>query len=458
MFTRRELLKSAAYTSLVVSATGLTIPARAAEKILFAAPQFVETEAMAELGKKIAAKYGYEFEPVWFPFDSIREKLILDHRSGATNWDIVYVDSKWVSEFARLGLTTPIEDLLGKGSLTNEDLNLADIIDIHLQRQQYEGKTWSLPILAAYVAMAYRNSLFEHEGERAAFKQRYNYELQVPDTYDQYYDVAEFFTRRAGETLAGEVLKSDFYGVVYSNRRGGFLWHKFLNVLQAFGGDIIYDPKTMQPTWNSPETIAAATYYKKLLAFQPADNINMTSGEATSLFASGASATHVDFLNRLQSVVEDKSSAIAGQVGYALPPTQDPSRPHAFIVNTNGVGVYANGAKNAVSAKILAEILSASGQTEMTLSTPGYLPTRASVWGDNSVTGKYPEIAKYVDLVTRTKPYTFQHPQIPEYPRIEEIATASIHEILSGSSSVEDALNAAQQQIERIFKSAGYIN
>lgn len=451
---RRMLAVLAAST---VAAMAVSTPA-AADKILFAAPQFVETEAIAELGREIAAKHGYEFEPVWFTFDAVREKLILDHRSGATNWDIVYVDSKWVPEFARLGLTVPIEDLLGQGLVSEEELDLDDVIDIHMRRQEYEEKTWSLPILAAYISMAYRESLFEDEGERAAFEERYGYELQIPENYDQYFDVAEFFTRNAGETLAGEVLQSDFYGVIYSNRRGGFLWHKFLNVLQAFGADIIFDPETMEPTWNSPETIAAATYYKDLLAFQPSDNINMTSGEATSLFAAGASATHVEFLNRLQSVVEDESSAIAGQVGYALPPTQDPSRPHAFIVNTNGVGVYANGTKTEVAAKVLAEILSASGQAEMALSTPGYLPTRASVWADDSVIGKYPVIAEYVDLVTRTEPYTFQHPQIPEYPRIEEIATASIHEILSGSSSVEDALNDAQAQIERIFRSAGYID
>src|ERR1035437_5365857 len=96
--TRRTALSFA-------SALAAAPAARAADKrILFAAPQFVETEAMAQLGQKGAAKYGYQLEPVWFTFDGAREKLVLDFKGGATNWDLVYVDSKWIPEFAKLKL------------------------------------------------------------------------------------------------------------------------------------------------------------------------------------------------------------------------------------------------------------------------------------------------------------------------------------------------------------------
>src|SRR3546814_14404668 len=35
-----------------------------------------------------------------------------------------------------------------------------------------------------------------------------------PETYEQYRDVAEFFTRKAGEKVAGETLDNDIYGIV----------------------------------------------------------------------------------------------------------------------------------------------------------------------------------------------------------------------------------------------------
>ena len=38
-------------------------------------------------------------------------------------------------------------------------------------------------------------------------------------------DIAEFFTRKKGEKLAGEALETDFYGVVMEGIRGGTtLW------------------------------------------------------------------------------------------------------------------------------------------------------------------------------------------------------------------------------------------
>ena len=52
-------------------------------------------------------------------------------------------------------------------------------------------------------------------------------------------DIAEFFTRKKGDMLAGEVLNNDFYGIVLE----GIKWPPtFVSVLRNFiynwGGDI----------------------------------------------------------------------------------------------------------------------------------------------------------------------------------------------------------------------------
>ena len=54
---------------------------------------------------------------------------------------------------------------------------------------------------------------FENPEEKANFREIYRYDLQVPKNFIQYYNIAEFFTRKKGEKLAGEVLEQDFYGV-----------------------------------------------------------------------------------------------------------------------------------------------------------------------------------------------------------------------------------------------------
>src|SRR3546814_6011956 len=54
-----------------------------------------------------------------------------------------------------------------------------------------------------------------------------------PETYEQYRDVAEFFTRKAGEKVAGETLDNDIYGIVNSNKKGTYIWHDYENQLMA---------------------------------------------------------------------------------------------------------------------------------------------------------------------------------------------------------------------------------
>ncbi|MEQ2528911.1 sugar ABC transporter substrate-binding protein [Bacillaceae bacterium CLA-AA-H227] len=425
----------------------------------FTSPQFVETLAMNDYGSQLAEDKKINLNPAWYTFDQTREKLVLDFKSGSNEWDLVYVDSQWVPEFAQLGLVSPVEELIDLEGVEKENFNIDDFIDVHLDRQEYDGKTWSLPILSAYITLAYRTDLFESPVEKAAFKDNYGYELQVPKTYSEFMDVSEFFTRKKGDTLNGEILENDFYGTVHSNKRGSFLWHDYISYLVAFGGDIIFDPETMEPTWNSPENIETAKYYKELLKYQPPENINMTGGEATAVFSNGYAAMQIEFLNRLASVVDTEESKVSGKVQYTLPPSREgiKGREHAFLVNTNGFGIYSNSENKTEATNLLTEILSTEGQKWMTLNNPGYIPTRTSVWEDPEVKQAYPEINEYVNEVENVKPYTFAHPQLPEYPQASEIAITSLHEILSGAD-VEETLNAAQEELEELFKSAGYIN
>ena len=70
-----------------------------------------------------------------------------------------------------------------------------------------------------------------------------------------------------GQTLAGNVLTADFYGTSHSDKPVGNLWHDFVNYLMAFGANDVFDPKTMRPTLNSPQSIAAGNFMVSLVPF-----------------------------------------------------------------------------------------------------------------------------------------------------------------------------------------------
>ena len=57
------------------------------------------------------------------------------------------------------------------------------------------GTYWAYPTEGDANGWSYRKDLFEDPEEMEAFKAKYGYDLAVPTTYEQFLDIAKFFTR-----------------------------------------------------------------------------------------------------------------------------------------------------------------------------------------------------------------------------------------------------------------------
>ncbi len=75
---------------------------------------------------------------------------------------------------------------------------------------KWEDTVYGVPANSCIMFFAYRKDLFENADEQAAFKAKYGYDLKVPTDWGTYRDIAEFFTRKSGETLAARPLTQDF--------------------------------------------------------------------------------------------------------------------------------------------------------------------------------------------------------------------------------------------------------
>ena len=113
-----------------------------------------------------------------------------------------------------------------------------------------------------------RGDLLSDPDEQAAFKAKYGYDLAPAKTLEQMRDIAEFFTRKKGEKLAGKPLESDFYGIVLEGIKGGttfdVLWNNFV---KNFGGDIV--DADGKPTFDTPENVAGIKIWADLWKFSP---------------------------------------------------------------------------------------------------------------------------------------------------------------------------------------------
>jgi multiple sugar transport system substrate-binding protein len=189
--------------------------------------------------------------------------------------------------------------------------------------QQFGKALYGLPYHDGPECFIYRTDLFADLKEQAAFSERFGYPLAVPRTWEQFEDVARFFTRPA-EGLYGTVFAAypDAHNTVYD----------FCLQLWSRGGELADESGTA--TLATAEAVAALDFYRRLVndrgvtppGLQAVDSIK--SGE---LFASGAVAMMVNWFG-FAAACEQPGCAVRGKTGVATLPTADGRPPVSLVV------------------------------------------------------------------------------------------------------------------------------
>jgi multiple sugar transport system substrate-binding protein len=411
--------------------------------------------ALADKLGELAKQMGIDLQVRFVTTDQLEKKVVIDYVGGADTWDLVYTGGiQRMHEWAEGGIIQDIAPLIAKFG-DQKALALDDFTPAARHAVTQGDKMLGLTVATSEQALAYRKDLFDNPDEKAAFKARYGYDLAAPDTYKQFYDVAQFFTRKKGEKLAGKTLDADFYGTILSNKRGTFLWHKYENVVAAFGVDI-YDPTTGRVGVMSPESIAAANYYKSLLPFLPAGHINMSSGESTTLFTNGQVAMMVEYVDRVASSLA-KSAIRPEMVGYAFAPTAEGNpkgRQHAARSGPAVVAVFGRSTNPEAAYKLLEAATTAEQQFAMARKHAGYMPSRVSALkelGADDPASAYLVRMSTAKVDALTDADLLPYPTILKAAQIEDIFGDAISQILLGAP-VEQELQKAQIQVEDIVK------
>ena len=215
----------------------------------------------------IKEKYGITVNVIEVTTDEMysRQLLELTQRTGA--YDIVQYNSAWIGDYESYVL--PLDDYVARD---NDAIGFADILPAFNEAQNlWGGKTVSITLDGDMFLLYYRKDLFQHDGERRAFRSRFGYDLpDPPQTWKHVMDLAQFFTRKRGEQLAGKTLAKDFYGYADQAKRGRvYYWYLFRLVPFNAPNPHYFDPATMKPRINSPGAVEALTQMKQILAYSP---------------------------------------------------------------------------------------------------------------------------------------------------------------------------------------------
>jgi len=246
-------------------------------------------------------------------------KLMLEFQSHSGAYDITNLRAMWYGDVIDGGYIIPLDDYIAQQE--EKEPGWYDQYFINDIESSWGGKIYGIDSDGDNLSLFYRKDLFNNEEEKAAFKDKYGYELSPDMTWDQYLDIAEFFTRDAGETLAGEVLEKPFYGTIDLCAKWGISWW-LLNRFAAMDGPNprLFDINTMEPRINSEAGVKALENFVKSMEYAPPGTIGYEYMEFAGAFLNGDVAMLIMWPDIGRWGSNPETCSIIGKIGYAPSP------------------------------------------------------------------------------------------------------------------------------------------
>ncbi|WP_258405384.1 extracellular solute-binding protein [Shewanella sp. FJAT-52076] len=262
---------------------------------------------------------GIDVKVVSTPLDNMFSLQQTSLRMAKGEFDLLSMEAGWAKEWAANGYTVPLEELAGlydPGGAKAMAHYLEPYYPALLSILSYRGEVHAIPYNNYVMGNHFRRDLFENADEKTHFAERYGYPLEAPTTLAQLKDIAEFFTRKPGDLLAGKLLKQPFYGVALMSGNKPHINDEFSAILWSMGGrwlTPVYEDNGrlhhFDVSRSLEKKLQVADYYQSLKRFAiPADDA-FAFNEAADALANGRVAMWPFAYNNLwykSAVVEKK--------------------------------------------------------------------------------------------------------------------------------------------------------
>jgi multiple sugar transport system substrate-binding protein len=198
------------------------------------------------MGPKWEELTGIKINVVEMSYLDMYTNQLQDHLTGGGSYDVLDVSPLWMIDYVNSGVLEPLDPYIEK-YMNPEDLQ--DYLPVYASEgvMKINGVTYGLFDDGDVFVLYYRKDLFEDATNQAEFKAKYGYDLVPPETEQQMYDAAEFFTNKYAP---------DLYGLAMQRLEGqAYSW--FIGPFSARGGQFF--DENMKATINSDIGVALLT-------------------------------------------------------------------------------------------------------------------------------------------------------------------------------------------------------
>lgn len=275
-----------------------------------------------EVRDEFEAATGATLEIVEVPDSEHFPKLLTDVTTGTGQYDISVAGAWWLGDLVEGDFLYAYDELMGDERFPSWEYE--NVQEGPRSLLEYGGKKYMVANDHDGQVMYYRRDLIEDEEHMAAFEGEYGYPLDVPATWEQFRDVAEYFD---GKDLNGDGEPDD--GLTMHLKVGGQGMFHFMSYAAPFviGPDnpnlFWFDPETMDPVMDSPGHTRAMESLIELIEFGPEAMMAWSLGEAWDHFLRGQAALTYTW-GDLGSLAQEEGSQVRGLTGSApIPGTSE---------------------------------------------------------------------------------------------------------------------------------------
>lgn len=372
---------------------------------------------------------GIDVNVVEAPYDELR-KMVLDMELDEDNvFDLVRIDMAWMN-----GLGSKIFRELNQ----NNDVvkKIRDSIFPKIPEVYYSINNimFALPLDACVQMLFCRKDIFEDELIKRLYYEKNRKRLSVPRNFEEYDEIAEFFTCRYNKK------SPTGYGTTLTCGRSYTAACDLLPRFYAMGGRL--PDNNGKILVDTDEMKKALTDYLNLAPYSTKEP-NFWWKESAGVFSEGLIAMNVLFSNYASDMVHTINSRVAGNIIYAEVPGGRP------LLGGGSIGITKKTKKEKACLKFL-EWLYSDEIANMITYLGGFVCNR-NIINNGEILELYPWIEEIETMFQKGKRGECGVGQKFDEFIFEDILGTAVMSAAAGISTVEEALSTAQKKCDRLF-------
>lgn len=388
------------------------------------------SKAISRLLPLFRKQSGIDVKIIEVPYDELRRMVSKMKTSRETIFDLVRIDMAWMSRegvriFRKLDRENKSIKYVMKKLLPN----------IPEEYYMVNGEQYTVPLDACVQMLFCRKDLFENELIKREFYEKYRRKLDIPKTFEEYNQIARFFTQkynRNSPTVYGHTLT---YGRSFVAACEVMLryYEKNTSIFDSIGKVNVLSEDMKSAFENCLESCKYAT-----------NDTHLWWREASNMFSDGMTAMNIAFSNYASDMVHHVNSKAAGKIIFAEVPGGHP------LLGGGSIGITKR-SKKVEECYCFFEWLYSDEIAEMITYLGGFIGNQ-NIIKNAEVLELYPWVEDINQMFKKGKREnrTNRNHQFDEFA-FEDIIGSALMTSIFETTDIDEALKDAQANCDDLF-------